>query len=74
MVLFALTMLLLTLMVLLTLGISTRVKEKMEVQQVADAAAYSTAVVTSRTINSMALLNRSHVAIMVALAGTPRAS
>lgn len=67
-VLMGLMMLLVTLMVLMTLGISSRVKEKMEVQQVADAAAYSTAVATSRVMNSMSLLTRVHVSNMVALA------
>lgn len=67
-VLMSLTMLLVAMTVLMTLGISTRAKEKMEAQQVADAAAYSTAVVTSRTMNTIALLNRVHIASMVAVA------
>ena len=40
MVLFALTVLLITLMVTMTLGFSAKAKEKMELQQIADQAAY----------------------------------
>ena len=64
--LFALTMLLLTLMVTLTLSMGMRVREKIELQNVADAAAYSNAVATARTFNTMAVLNRTQWALLVA--------
>ena len=54
----ALTMMLIALMVCLTLGIGMKVKEKAEAQTLADTAAYSQAVMTARTFNSIALLNR----------------
>ncbi|MFP2910410.1 pilus assembly protein [Pyxidicoccus sp. 3LFB2] len=69
-VLFALTLLLLTLMVLMTLGFGMRAKERVEIQMAADAAAYSQAVVTARTFNAIAVMNRAQVAHMVAMAGT----
>ncbi|MFZ5471156.1 MAG: hypothetical protein ACOZIN_17175, partial [Myxococcota bacterium] len=70
MALLSLTMLLLVLMVTMTLAFATRVKEKMELQTVADAAAYSNAVETARTYNSLATLNRVQIGHMVAMAGT----
>jgi hypothetical protein len=69
MVLFALTIMLLTLLVLMTLSISTKVKEKMELDAVADAAAYSNAVVTARVFNEVALLSRGQIGKMVSMAG-----
>jgi hypothetical protein len=67
-VLFALSLLLISLLVLMTLSLSTRVKEKMELQAVADAAAYSNAVVTARAYNEIALLSRAQIGKMVSLA------
>ena len=67
-VLLALTMLLLTLMVFLTLSFSQRVREKMEAQSIADLAAYSSAVATARTFNSIALIRRAETAQLVAMA------
>lgn len=67
-VLFALTLLLLTLMVLLTLAIGMRAKEKIDLQNMADAAAYSNAVATARTLNSISVLNRAEVSHMVEMA------
>ncbi|NNB94797.1 pilus assembly protein [Corallococcus exiguus] len=69
-VLFSLTFLLLTLMVLLTLGFGMRAKERVEIQMAADAAAYSQAVSTARTFNAIAVMNRAQIAHMVAMAGT----
>lgn len=69
-VLFALSLLLLTLMVCLTLSFSMKVREKMETQSVADLAAYSGAVATARTFNSIALMRRAQTAHMVAITGT----
>ncbi|WP_223641816.1 pilus assembly protein [Corallococcus sp. EGB] len=69
-VLFCLTFLLLTLMVLGTLGFGMRAKERVEIQMAADAAAYSQAVSTARTFNAIAVMNRAQIAHMVAMAGT----
>lgn len=68
-VLFALTMLLLVLMVTMTLSIGMKAREKIEMQTVADAAAYSNAVATARTFNGISLMNRAFVGNMVAMAG-----
>ena len=56
--LFCLTLLLLTLMVCMTLSIGMKAKEKMELKTAADAAAYSQAVATARTYNSISVLSR----------------
>ncbi len=69
-VLFALTLILLTLMVLITLQVGMRAKEKTEAIMVADAAAYSQAVATARTFNMIAVMNRARAAHFVALLGT----
>jgi len=66
----ALTMMLVALMVCLTLGIGMKAREKAETQTLADAAAYSGAVATARTFNSIALLNRAAVAEMVSMLAT----
>lgn len=68
-VLFCLSMLLITLMVTLTLSFSMKVREKMEAQHVADLAAYSSAVATARTFNSIALMRRAQTAHLVAMSG-----
>jgi hypothetical protein len=72
-VLFALSLMLLTLMVMMTLAIGTRAKEKMEQQAVADQAAYSQAVATARTFNSLAMLQRTQIALMIAYSGVQSA-
>ncbi|WP_141618498.1 pilus assembly protein TadG-related protein [Myxococcus sp. AB036A] len=69
MVLFALSMLLLVLMVTLTLSFSMKVRERIEAQTVADAAAFSNAVATARTFNNIAVINRVQIAHAVAQAG-----
>jgi len=69
-VLFVLTLLLLTLLVLMTIGLGVRLHERTEQQVVADAAAYSQAVVTARTFNAMASLNRTIIAQMSAVAAS----
>ncbi|MCY1075212.1 Tad domain-containing protein [Archangium lansingense] len=69
MVLFCLTMLLVTVMVCLTLSFSMKVREKMEAQSVADLAAYSSAVATARTFNSIALMRRAQTGHLVAMTG-----
>ncbi len=67
-VLLALTLLLLALMVLMTLAIGMKVKDRIEAQSAADAAAYSEAVVTARAFNAISLMNRAQVSHMVSLA------
>jgi hypothetical protein len=69
-IMFALTLLLLTLMVLVTLQIGLRTRERIEAQMVADAAAYSEAVTTARTYNMVAVMNRASVAHYTSLLGT----
>ncbi|MBS1153649.1 MAG: hypothetical protein H6Q89_5347, partial [Myxococcaceae bacterium] len=69
-VLFALSLMLLTLMVLMTLSFGARVKSRMELQTVADTAAYSNAVATARTLNAIAVMNRVTVAHTVSTIGT----
>lgn len=68
-VLFSLGTLLVVLMVVLTLSFSMKVRERIEVQTVADAAAYTNAVATARTFNNIAVLNRAQIAHAVAQAG-----
>lgn len=69
MVLFVISLLLLTLMVCLTLSIGMKVREKMEVQAMSDAAAYSNAAVTARVYNEIALMSRAQIGHMVSMAG-----
>ena len=68
MVLMVISLFLLTLMVTVTLSIGSKVREKMEVQAVADAAAYSNAAVTARVYNEIALLSRAQIGHMVSMA------
>ncbi len=68
-VLSALGMVLLVMMVTMTLSFGTKAKQKMEVQVVADQAAYSTSVATARTFNLMAMTNRVMIAHMTAMLG-----
>ncbi|MFL5318479.1 MAG: pilus assembly protein TadG-related protein [Myxococcaceae bacterium] len=68
--LFAMTMLLIALMVAMTLSMGSRTKEKMELQTAADAAAWNGAVATARTFNSIAVMNRVQVAHAVSTLGT----
>lgn len=67
--LFALTLLLLVLMVCMTLSIGMKAREKMELQTVADTAAFSNAVATARTFNTIAFMNRAQIGHMVSMAG-----
>ena len=69
-VVFSLTLMLLALMVLLTISMGVRVREKMELQTLADAAAYSNAVATARTYNVMAVMNRTEWSLLVAQTAT----
>lgn len=69
-VLFALTLVLLVVMVCMTLSMGARVKERMELQTLADASAYSSAVATARAFNAVAVMNRVQVAHAVSTLGT----
>src|SRR3712207_4763215 len=69
MVLFALLMLSAVLMALMTISLGAKAKERLELQTVADAAAYSNAIATARPYNTAALLNRAAVSHWVAMAG-----
>ncbi len=69
-VLFSLTLLLITVMVCMTLAMGSRVKERMELQTLADASAYSSAVATARAYNAVAVMNRVQVAHAVSTLGT----
>ena len=68
-VLFALTLLMLVVMVGVTLTIGMRAREKVELQTMADGAAYSNAIVTARAYNQIAVWNRAQIAHMMTLAG-----
>jgi hypothetical protein len=68
-VLFALTLLVLTVMVMITLSMGMKAKERMELQTLADASAYSNAVATARTFNALAIMNRVQVAHTVSTLG-----
>ena len=67
-VLLSLTMLFITLMVTMTIGLGLRIRQKHELQNLADAAAFSNAVMTARTFNNMAAVNRLEVSYWVAMA------
>lgn len=68
-VLWALSLFLITLMVTVTLGIGARTRERMELQVAADTAAFSQGVEVARAMNSMAVANRAQISLMVSLAG-----
>jgi hypothetical protein len=68
MVLLSLTMLVVTLMVLVTLGLSQRIRDNHELNNLADVSAYSSAVVNARAFNDVALLNRLQVSYWVSMA------
>lgn len=68
--LFALMSLVMVLMVCMTLAIGSRTKERMELQTLADAAAYSQAVATARSFNAISVMNRVQVAHAVSTLGT----
>jgi len=72
-VLFALFLVVLTIAVMATIGVTQQARRKMELNATADAAAYSQAVATARTFNSIALLNRAQAATMVAMTGVQSA-
>jgi hypothetical protein len=68
-VLVALTMLLVVVMACMTLSISTRVRRKLELQTIADTAAYNDAVSTARGLNAMGVINRTIVSHWVVMLG-----
>ncbi|MBK7862129.1 MAG: hypothetical protein IPJ65_26645 [Archangiaceae bacterium] len=65
-VLFALTLMVLTLMALVTLSFGVRIKERLELQTVADTAAYDSAVLEARAFNTVAVVNRTEWSLLVA--------
>lgn len=67
-VLLALTMLFLALMVTMTLGLGMRIRQKHELQNITDAAAYSNAVMEARAFNNAAVINRLQISYWVAQA------
>jgi len=69
-IIFAFMLLFLSLMVLLTVSFGLRVRERMELQTLADAAAYSNAVATARTFNTVAIAHRTEWALLVAQSAT----
>jgi len=68
-VLFSLLMLSGLLMAFMTISLTERAKERLELQAAADHAAWSNAVATARMMNGVALLVRSQIAHYVAVAG-----
>ena len=72
-VMFAMFLLVLVLLVMATMSLSHLTHQKMEMQVASDTAAYSQAVATARSFNSVALLNRAQLATMVALTGVDSA-
>lgn len=69
-IIFTFMLLFLSLMVLLTVSFGMRVRERMELQTLADAAAYSNAVATARTFNTVAIAHRTAWALTVARSAT----
>jgi hypothetical protein len=67
-VLLALTMLFIVLMVTITLSLGVKVRQRHELQNLADVAAYSNAVQGARAFNNMAMINRLMVSTFVAQA------
>lgn len=67
-VLLSLAMLFLALMITMTLGLGLRIRQRHELQNLADAAAYSNAVMTARAFNNMATINRLEVSYWAAQA------
>jgi hypothetical protein len=65
-VLLGLTLLLLALAAFFTIGLGVRIKERLELQTLADTAAYDNAVATARTFNSIAVVNRTEWSLLVA--------
>lgn len=66
--LLSLTMLFLALMVTVTIGLGFRVRQRHELQNLADAAAFSNAVMNARAFNNSALINRLEVSYYVSMA------
>lgn len=69
MVTFGLLMFLTTLLVCMSLSVVMKIRERIELQNAADAAAYSAATVAARGFNTIALSNRAQVSQMVAMGG-----
>jgi len=69
-VLLSMTVLIISLMVLMTLSLGAKVRDRMDLQTVADTAAYSNAIATARTMNAIAVMNRAIIAHTVSTIGT----
>jgi hypothetical protein len=57
----AMCLLVLTLMAMLTLSIASKVRDRIELQTIADASAYSNAIAAARSFNNSSLLNRAMI-------------
>lgn len=68
-ILMALTLIVLTGMVLATLNLASRVKGRLEMQTLADVTAYTNAVATARAFNGVSLMNRAALSVYAAQAG-----
>jgi hypothetical protein len=68
-VLFALLLLVLTLLVLFTIDIGLRAREHVELQLTSDVAAYNQAVMTARVYNGASIRNRASYAMVASAAG-----
>src|SRR3954466_4622912 len=67
--LLALTMLLVVVMAFMTISITMRVRQKLELQTVVDVSAYNDAVATARAMNEIGLINRTIVSHWVVMLG-----
>ncbi|MBL8954469.1 MAG: hypothetical protein JNK82_27065, partial [Myxococcaceae bacterium] len=65
-VLLAISLFLLALLAFFGIALGVRVRERMELQTLADAAAYDNAVATARTFNALAVVNRTEWSLLVA--------
>ena len=67
--LLAITLLVVTVMVMMTLSIGVSTARRTDLNNLADTAAYSSAIATARTFNTASLLNRAIVSHYVTMAG-----
>ncbi len=68
-VLWSLCLLVLSLFVFMNLSLAHRTRERMRMQELADASAYNQAVITARYFNALSVINRAAAADGAALAG-----
>ena len=69
-VLMSVSLLVVTVLIVMTVAIGQKARDKVELQTMADTAAYSNAVATARAFNTFSLLNRVSISHWVSLAGT----